>query len=67
MAHLTRPAEISEVSAGSFPKTAAGNRAYKAGGVKVCSARCSCHIGWCRVDLCKQALISFFHDFALQF
>ena len=28
MAHLTRPAEISEVSAGSFPKTAAGNRAY---------------------------------------
>ena len=28
MAHLTRPAEISEVSAGSFPETAAGNRAY---------------------------------------
>ena len=29
MAHLTRPAEISGVSAGSFPETAAGNRAYK--------------------------------------
>ena len=29
MAHLTRPAEISEVSAGSFPETAAGNRAYR--------------------------------------
>ena len=28
MAHLTRPAEISGVSAGSFPETAAGNRAY---------------------------------------
>ena len=27
MAHLTRPAVISEVSAGSFPKTAAENRA----------------------------------------
>ena len=25
MAHLTRPAEISGVSAGSFPETAAGN------------------------------------------
>ena len=30
MAHLTRPAEISGVSAGSFPETAAGNRAYPA-------------------------------------
>ena len=29
MAHLTRPAEISGVSAGSFPETAAGNRAYQ--------------------------------------
>ena len=29
MAHLTRPAEISGASAGSFPETAAGNRAYK--------------------------------------
>ena len=28
MAHLTRPAEISGVSAGLFPETAAGNRAY---------------------------------------
>ena len=28
MAHLTRPAEISGVSAGSFPETAAGDRAY---------------------------------------
>ena len=28
MAHLTRPAEISEVSAGSFPETVAFNRAY---------------------------------------
>ena len=28
MAHLTRPAEISGASAGSFPETAAGNRAY---------------------------------------
>ena len=28
MAYLTRPAEISGVSAGSFPETAAGNRAY---------------------------------------
>ena len=28
MARLTRPAEISGVSAGSFPETAAGNRAY---------------------------------------
>ena len=27
MARLTRPAEISGVSAGSFPETAAGNRA----------------------------------------
>ena len=27
MAHLTRPAEISGVSAGIFPETAAGNRA----------------------------------------
>ena len=27
MAHLTRPAEISGVSAGLFPETAAGNRA----------------------------------------
>ena len=31
MAHLTRPAEISGVSAGSFPETAAGNRAYLRG------------------------------------
>ena len=30
MAHLTRPAEISGVSAGLFPETAAGNRAYTA-------------------------------------
>ena len=30
MAHLTRPAEISGVSAGLFPETAAGNRAYAA-------------------------------------
>ena len=29
MAHLTRPAEISGASAGSFPETAAGNRAYR--------------------------------------
>ena len=29
MAHLTRPAEISGVSAGLFPETAAGNRAYR--------------------------------------
>ena len=29
MAHLTRPAEISGVSAGSFLETAAGNRAYE--------------------------------------
>ena len=28
MAHLKRPAEISGVSAGLFPETAAGNRAY---------------------------------------
>ena len=28
MAHLTRPAEISGVSPGLFPETAAGNRAY---------------------------------------
>ena len=28
MAHLTRPAVVSRVSAGSFPETAAGNRAY---------------------------------------
>ena len=28
MTRLTRPAEISGVSAGSFPETAAGNRAY---------------------------------------
>ena len=28
MAHLTRPAVIAGVSAGSFPETAAGNRAY---------------------------------------
>ena len=28
MAHLTRPAEISGVSTGLFPETAAGNRAY---------------------------------------
>ena len=28
MAHLTRSAVISGVSAGSFPETAAGNRAY---------------------------------------
>ena len=28
MAHLTCPAEISGVSAGLFPETAAGNRAY---------------------------------------
>ena len=28
MAHLTRPAEISVVSAGLFPETTAGNRAY---------------------------------------
>ena len=28
MDHLTRPAEISGVSAGLFPETAAGNRAY---------------------------------------
>ena len=28
MAHLTGPAEISGVSAGLFPETAAGNRAY---------------------------------------
>ena len=28
MAHLTRPVVISGVSAGSFPETAAGNRAY---------------------------------------
>ena len=28
MAHLMRPAEISGVSAGLFPETAAGNRAY---------------------------------------
>ena len=28
MASLTRPSEISGVSAGSFPETAAGNRAY---------------------------------------
>ena len=28
MAHLTPPAEISGVSAGSFPETAAGNRAF---------------------------------------
>ena len=32
MAHLTRPAEISGVSAGSFPETAAGNRAYSTWG-----------------------------------
>ena len=31
MAHLTRPAEISGVSAGLFPETAAGNRAYPLG------------------------------------
>ena len=31
MAHLTRPAEISGVSAGLFPETAAGNRAYIVG------------------------------------
>ena len=31
MAHLTRPAEISGVSAGLFPETAAGNRAYSDG------------------------------------
>ena len=30
MAHLTRPAKISGVSAGLFPETAAGNRAYLA-------------------------------------
>ena len=28
MAHLTRPVVISGVSAGSFPETVAGNRAY---------------------------------------
>ena len=28
MAHFTRPAVISGVSAGSFPETAAGNRVY---------------------------------------
>ena len=28
MAHLTRQAVVSGVSAGSFPETAAGNRAY---------------------------------------
>ena len=28
MAHLTRPAVIAGVSAGSFPETEAGNRAY---------------------------------------
>ena len=28
MTRLTRPAEISGVSAGLFPETAAGNRAY---------------------------------------
>ena len=28
MAHLTRPAVFSGVSDGSFPETAAGNRAY---------------------------------------
>ena len=33
MAHLTRPAEISGVSAGLFPETAAGNRAYLDGGL----------------------------------
>ena len=33
MAHLTRPAEISGVSAGLFPETAAGNRAYDWGGM----------------------------------
>ena len=32
MAHLTRPAEVSGVSAGLFPETAAGNRAYQNGG-----------------------------------
>ena len=31
MAHLTRPAVISGVSAGSFAETAAGNRAYLQG------------------------------------
>ena len=29
MAHLTLPAEILGVSAGSFPETTAGNRSYK--------------------------------------
>ena len=32
MAHLTRPAEISGLSAGLFPEIAAGNRAYELGG-----------------------------------
>ena len=32
MAHLTHPAVISGVSAGSFPGTAAGNRAYSGRG-----------------------------------
>ena len=35
MAHLTRPAQISGVSAGSFPETAAGNRAYEIRGSRV--------------------------------
>ena len=36
MAHLTRPAEISGVSAGSFPEIAAGNLAYPGRGTLCC-------------------------------
>ena len=40
MAHLTRPAEISGVSAGLFPETAAGNRAYCSCGTPVSRFLC---------------------------
>ena len=44
MAHLTRPAEISGVSAGLFPETAAGNRAYRSCSKRACK---NCMILFC--------------------
>ena len=43
MAHLTRPAEISGVSAGLFPETAAGNRAYGKRGYPVSVVKAGHH------------------------
>ena len=39
MVHLKRPAEISGVSASSFPETEAGNRAYNESGTPIVLSR----------------------------